>query len=591
MALVVKDRVKESTETDGTGVLSLAGAATGFQTFVAAIGDGNTTYYAIEDADGSAWEVGIGTITDASPDTLARTTILASSNSGSAISLTVGNHTVFGTYPAGKAVHLDASGDLSHTVDISTDTNLAAGTGITLAGDTLNVDAAQTQITSVGTIATGVWQGTTVAVAYGGTGATSLDNLLDFDQLADVSFGGTNLTRTLLINAGPGGTPSHGTLAGDCSDNIGIGYLSLSNITQTLGGNVAIGLGCLQYNTSGGINVAIGSAALNNATTAHNNIAIGDTSGFWQNGWNNISIGDRSMYGSDGNTISFFNVAVGFQTLVSVTDGGNNVAIGRDVLKDSTGGDNNVAIGLSAMQDGTDSGMHSNIALGTYALKGTSLSGAYQFNIGIGLRAGDGITTGDKNIFLGYLVGRAVTSESSMLYIANQAENANGTLIKGDMANKFLAIGKADVTLSTEDSTLQVYPDGTNDTAYFAKMPASHTGDLIRIENSSGTEIFKVDKDGVIPVPYTTITGDTTVTTANVAVFANATSGAIDVTLYAATSNGGKTLTIKKTDSSSNTVDILRAGSETIDGETSFTLTVQNESITLMSDNSNWFIV
>jgi len=113
MALVIKDRVKETTETDGTGTISLAGAATGFQSFVAAVGNGNTTYYAIEDANGSAWEVGIGTITDASPDTLARTTILASSNSGSAISLTVGNHTVFGTYPAGKAVFLDSNGILT----------------------------------------------------------------------------------------------------------------------------------------------------------------------------------------------------------------------------------------------------------------------------------------------------------------------------------------------------------------------------------------------------------------------------------------------------------------------------------------------
>jgi hypothetical protein len=113
MALVIKDRVKETTETDGTSDLSLAGAVAGFQTFVAAIGDGNTTYYAIEDADGSAWEVGIGTITDGSPDTLARTTILASSNSGSAISLTIGNHTVFGTYPAGQAIFLDANGVLT----------------------------------------------------------------------------------------------------------------------------------------------------------------------------------------------------------------------------------------------------------------------------------------------------------------------------------------------------------------------------------------------------------------------------------------------------------------------------------------------
>ena len=73
-------------------------------------------------------------------------------------------------------------------------------------------------------------------------------------------------------------------------------------------------------------------------------------------------------------------------------------------------------------------------------------------------------------------------------------------------------------------------------------------------------------------------------------VFVNATSGEVDVTLYAATSNGGRTLVIKKTDSG-NTVNILRAGSETIDGATSLALYHQNESITLMSDNSNWFIV
>ena len=94
-----------------------------------------------------------------------------------------------------------------------------------------------------------------------------------------------------------------------------------------------------------------------------------------------------------------------------------------------------------------------------------------------------------------------------------------------------------------------------------------------------------------LAVPYATITGDTTITVANVVVFANATSGAIDVTLYLAASNGGKTLTVKKIDSGSNTVDIIRAGSETIDGGTTITLTHQNESVTLMSDNSNWFII
>jgi len=112
MALVVKDRVKETTTTTGTGTLNLAGAVAGFQTFVAGVGTTNTTYYAIEDANGTAWEVGLGTVTDASPDTLSRSTILASST-GSAISLSSGTHTVFGTYPAGKAVFLDSNDNLN----------------------------------------------------------------------------------------------------------------------------------------------------------------------------------------------------------------------------------------------------------------------------------------------------------------------------------------------------------------------------------------------------------------------------------------------------------------------------------------------
>ena len=112
--LVVKDRVKETTTSTGTGTIQLAGAVSGFQTFVAGVGGTNTTFYAIEDANGTAWEVGIGTVADASPDTLARTTVLANSNGNtSAITLSSGTHTVFGTYPAGKAVFLDADGILN----------------------------------------------------------------------------------------------------------------------------------------------------------------------------------------------------------------------------------------------------------------------------------------------------------------------------------------------------------------------------------------------------------------------------------------------------------------------------------------------
>jgi len=100
MSFVLADRVKELSTTTGTGTLDLAGAVDGFQTFVAGVGDTNVTYYCIYDRANSDWEVGLGTVTDASPDTLSRTTILASTNSGSAVDLGTGTKEVFCTRPA-----------------------------------------------------------------------------------------------------------------------------------------------------------------------------------------------------------------------------------------------------------------------------------------------------------------------------------------------------------------------------------------------------------------------------------------------------------------------------------------------------------
>ena len=111
MALVLNDRVKETSTTTGTGTLNLAGAETGFVTFVAGIATGNTTYYTIHNQGTAEWEVGIGTVTDATPDTLSRDTVLSnSSGNTSKISFSAGTKDVFCTLPAGKAVYLDSTG-------------------------------------------------------------------------------------------------------------------------------------------------------------------------------------------------------------------------------------------------------------------------------------------------------------------------------------------------------------------------------------------------------------------------------------------------------------------------------------------------
>ena len=135
MALVVKDRVLETSNTNGTGTFTLAGAVNGFQAF-SVIGIENTTYYAITEETNNQWEVGIGTV---GSGTLTRDTVLSSSNGGSKVDFADGLKQVFCDYPANKAVYLDASGNVS----------------------------------SLGTITSGVWNGSTIPVANGGTGVTT----------------------------------------------------------------------------------------------------------------------------------------------------------------------------------------------------------------------------------------------------------------------------------------------------------------------------------------------------------------------------------------------------------------------------------
>ena len=130
MALVINDRVKETSTTTGTGTLNLAGAETGYESFVAGIGTGNTTYYAIELNSAGEYEVGIGTVTDATPDTLSRTTIISSSNSDAAVNFSAGTKNVFCTLPAKRTVSpvMTATGFVvTHASTLNEDQTLDSG--------------------------------------------------------------------------------------------------------------------------------------------------------------------------------------------------------------------------------------------------------------------------------------------------------------------------------------------------------------------------------------------------------------------------------------------------------------------------------
>jgi len=130
MALVINDRVKETSTTTGTGTIDLAGAETGYESFVSGVGTTNTTYYAIELNSAGEWEVGIGTVTDAATDTLSRDTIISSSNGDAAVNFSAGTKNVFCTLPAKKTISpvMDATTFVvTHSSTISEDQTLDSG--------------------------------------------------------------------------------------------------------------------------------------------------------------------------------------------------------------------------------------------------------------------------------------------------------------------------------------------------------------------------------------------------------------------------------------------------------------------------------
>ena len=133
MALVINDRVKETTTTTGTGAVSLGGAVTGFETFAAGIGNSNTVYYCIAHQDQAEFEVGLGTLDGDSSD-LTRTTVISSSNSDSAVDFSAGTKDVFCTIPASKLIFEDSNND------VTVGRNLTVTGDLTITGDDITMN-------------------------------------------------------------------------------------------------------------------------------------------------------------------------------------------------------------------------------------------------------------------------------------------------------------------------------------------------------------------------------------------------------------------------------------------------------------------
>jgi hypothetical protein len=403
MALVLADRVQETSTTSGTGSITLAGAVAGFQTF-AVVGNGNTTYYTI--VDGTAWEVGIGTYSTSGP-TLARTTVLSNSNGNtSPITLSGGSSSVFLTYPAEKSINLDASNNAS----------------------------------PLGTIASGTWQGSTVGVAYGGTGVTASSgansvvlrdasqniavNRLNQANTSVTAAGGTTAltaasTYSQTLNGTGGQTfsmPDATTLATGVAfifNNNATGTLTLTDYASATVGTITPGGACelvlLANGTVGGTWDVHGFLP-ENVTWGTNALALGGTvitGGTWQGGTITSAYGGTGLTTFTGANNALYSTGASTLTagILPVAAGGTGVGsyTANGVLYASGAG--TITNGSALTFDGTNLSVGSAGASGDRYVSmvnstGNSTFGTYGGSGYGSLTSGDAYTYTGKNIVL-----------------------------------------------------------------------------------------------------------------------------------------------------------------------------------------------
>ena len=253
MALVINDRVKETTTTTGTGTVSLAGAVTGFETFAAGIGNSNTVYYCISHQTAAEFEVGLGTLDGDSSD-LARTTVISSSNSDSAVDFSAGTKDVFCTIPASKLIFEDANNDAT------VGRNLTVTGDLTVSGDdiTMGTNTAGNLLIADGTNFNSIAVGSLSEIS-----TVASDDVL---MAVDTSGGGLKkITRANLVSGLAAGTMSN--VVDDTSPQLG-GDLDVNgqDIVSTSNGNITLtpnGTGVVRLD--GNVDIQSGTIDLKNS--------------------------------------------------------------------------------------------------------------------------------------------------------------------------------------------------------------------------------------------------------------------------------------------------------------------------------------
>jgi hypothetical protein len=385
MALVLADRVKETTSTSGTTDFVLSGASTGFQTFAAGVGANNTTYYAI--ADGADYEVGLGTLSSDGL-TLARTTVLQSSNADAKVSFASGSKQIFVTYPADKAVLTDASQTLTNkTLTSPTLTTPALGTPSALVGTNITGTATAFTASNVTTNAnltgdvTSVGNATTLTnapviakvltgyVSGAGTVAATDSILQAIQKLNGNDATNANLTGaiTSVGNATSLGSFTSANLLGALTDETGTGSAVFATsptfVTPILG-----------TPTSGTVTNLTGTASINingtvGATTAStgNFTTITSSSTVTHNGGtaNGVTYLNGSKVLTSGSALVFDGTNLGLGTPAASLFAGANFNIGSSSYLQGTNNTYGLIIANNILLNGSTSWRYINSAAGT----------------------------------------------------------------------------------------------------------------------------------------------------------------------------------------------------------------------------------
>lgn len=323
MAFAVADRVKETSTTTGTGTLNLAGAEPGYQTFVAGVGNGNTTYYAIVNRATSEFEVGIGTVTDAATDTLSRDTVISSSNSDALVNFSAGTKDVICTLPSEKSYVLDDAGDTTISADLSVTSISGSGAGLT----TLNASNV-----SSGTLPDARFPATLPAASGENLTGLNASNLAS-GTLPDARFpatlpalNGSALTDLEATNIATGLVPTARLGTGTASSTTFLaGDQTYKTITADITG-VTAGSGLTGGGTTGDVTLNVGAGT--GIDVSADAVAV-DVSDFMTNGSNNrvlTATGADAMNAESGLTYDGSTLAVtGVVTETSSIDYKENV--------------------------------------------------------------------------------------------------------------------------------------------------------------------------------------------------------------------------------------------------------------------------